>query len=240
MRFASLSASDVAALALDGVALPSLSGDALQRCAAAAGVPPKELGGDEGQLRLLLAALLRAHGDAAQLPREAYLDVREEARGLLLHALRREGRVSTATADALNVLNQPEVVEKYTARGNRWTMSEASREAPSAVERARKELGAESAQSTKEWLRTLADALEAPPTDRPWYASTMVWFVLALAALFVLVHALLLARVLTKVHAADANVLLYPLYGLSASAAVGAFAIGVHKLSEPKEKQAKD
>ena len=237
MRFASLSASDVAALALDGVALPSLSATC---CRCGRGRRASEgAWRRRGAARLLLAAP-SARTATREPPREAYLDVREEARGLLLHALRREGQISTATADALNVLNQPEVVEKYTARGNRWTMSEASREAPSAVERARKELGAESAQSTKEWLRTLADALEAPPTDRPWYASTMVWFVLALAALFVLVHALLLARVLTKVHAADANVLLYPLYGLSASAAVGAFAIGVHKLSEPKEKQAKD
>lgn len=239
MRFARLAASELSSLTLEGVALSTLSGEQLARLAAAACLP-RSLSSDESQLRLLLGALVRAHGDAVALPHEALLDVREEARGLLLLAIRREGCVTTATADALNVLNQQAVVEKYTARGNKWTMSDASRDAPSVVERVRKELGAESAMSTKEWLTSLADALEAPPNERAWYTSKMVWFVLMLAFLFVGVHVLLLARVLMKVHSADANVLLYPLYGLSAAGTVGAFAIGVHKLSEPAPKQAKD
>ena len=36
-----------------------------------------------------------------------------------------------------------------------------------------------------------------------------------------------------QVHAADSRVLLYPIAGLSASAIVGAFAIFVHRMSEP-------
>ena len=64
----------------------------------------------------------------------------------------------------------------------------------------------------------------------------MVLFVLSLAALFVLIHVLLLVRVLFKVHAVDSRVLLYPIVGLSASAIVGGFAVGVHKLSDTSKK----
>ena len=39
-----------------------------------------------------------------------------------------------------------------------------------------------------------------------------------------------------QVHLADNRVLLYPLAGLSASAVVGAFAIGIHKMSEPPKR----
>ena len=59
---------------------------------------------------------------------------------------------------------------------------------------------------------------------------------LFLAALFILVHIVLLVRVLHKVHIADSNALLYPIAGLSISALVGAFAIGINSLSEPKKK----
>ena len=55
--------------------------------------------------------------------------------------------------------------------------------------------------------------------------------VLGTAACFVVIHVLLLVRVLAKVHRADSNVLLLPVIGLSASAAVAALAVGVNKLS---------
>ena len=61
--------------------------------------------------------------------------------------------------------------------------------------------------------------------------------VLALTALFVVGHVVLLVRVLMKVHNADSSVLILPIAGLSASALVGAFAMGVNKLSEPSKKR---
>lgn len=70
---------------------------------------------------------------------------------------------------------------------------------PSAVERARQELDHGSSLSTQEWLRGLADTLEAPANERPWWTSKPVLLVLMLSALFVLGHAALLVRVLFKV-----------------------------------------
>ena len=40
----------------------------------------------------------------------------------------------------------------------------------------------------------------------------------------------------SQVHIADNRVLLYPLGGLSAAAFVGAFAVGIHRLSEPPKR----
>ena len=60
---------------------------------------------------------------------------------------------------------------------------------------------------------------------------------LFIAAIFILGHVALLVRVLMKVHVADSNVLLLPIAGLSASALVGALAIGINKLSEPSAKR---
>lgn len=155
---------------------------------------------------------------------------------MLLLAARRDGGLSADTAAALNVLNQPQVVEKYKLLGNRWTIPEASRDMPSAVERAREELDHGSTLSTQEWLHGLADTLEAPTEERPWYTSKPVLFVLMLTALFILGHAALLVRVLLKVHNADNRVLLYPIAGLSASAVVGGFAVVIHRMSEPPKR----
>ena len=100
-------------------------------------------------------------------------------------------------------------------------------------ELARKELGGESSLSTGQWLRQLADALDEPAEERPWYKSKVVLAIVSLAAFFVGFHVLLLVRVLQKVHIADNRVLLYPIAGLGTAGVVGAFAIGVHKLSGP-------
>ena len=249
--FSALTASDVDGMILDGKPLSSLSADVLHARAKLCGLPRV---GDEQQLRLLFGALLSfasAQRSAAggggssssdgTLPPGTWSELREEAKGLLLLSLRREGKVSAATAEALNVLNKPQVVEKYKLLGNRWTIPEEKRDAPSAIDLARAELGGESKLSTGQWLRSLADALEEPMEERPWYTSKAVLVIVAMATTFVLVHVLLLARVLMKVHVADNRVLLYPIAGLSASAVVGAFAIGVHKLSEPPPaKQAKE
>lgn len=167
------------------------------------------------------------------LPPDAWRDLREEAKGLLLLSLRRDGQLSTTAAAALSVLNKPQVVEKYKLLGNRWTITEDKRDAPSAIELARKELGGESSLSTGQWLRQLADALDEPAEERPWYKSKVVLAIVSLAAFFVGFHVLLLVRVLQKVHIADNRVLLYPIAGLGTAGVVGAFAIGVHKLSGP-------
>ena len=68
------------------------------------------------------------------LPPDAWRDLREEAKGLLLLSLRRDGQLSTTAAAALSVLNKPQVVEKYKLLGNRWTITEDKRDAPSAIE----------------------------------------------------------------------------------------------------------
>ncbi len=103
---------------------------------------------------------------------------------------------------------------------------------PTELERARRELGGDSSLSTGKWLRSLADALDEPAIERPWWTSKVVLAILAVAGLFVGVHVLLLLRVLSKVHAADSTVLLLPLAGLSASALVGLLALIINWVSE--------
>ena len=198
--YSALSAAAANLLTLEGVPLAKLSGDALLEHARRACLP-RSLS-DEEQIRIVLGVLLQSasssNGTAASaLPKGAWSEMREEAAGLQLLSVRRDGCLSASTATALNVLDKPQVVEKYTMKGNRWTMAEACRD-PSVVQ-ARKELGGEGPGSTGEWLRSLADALDAPIDERPWYTSKTVLFVLSLAALFVLVHVLLLVRVLMKV-----------------------------------------
>ena len=231
VRFAPIGADELATISLDGIAVDQLSGEALNARASALGLPTL---GDELQTRLLIGTLSVATN--GELHKGTWLEVRSEARGLLLLALRREGCVSPRTVEALTVLNKPPVVEKYRTLGNRWTIPEASRDADSAVERARKELDGGNAVSTSEWLRGLADALEEPADERPWWSSKVVLAVLSLAALFVMAHVALLVRVLFKVHARDTSVLFLPIVGLSASALVGTFAIGIHRMSEPAKK----
>ena len=189
----------------------------------------------------MLGALLQVESRTAEgaaawtVSKGAWHEVREEAAGLLLLAIRRDGHLSAASAAALNVLNKPQVIEKYTLKGNRWTLAEMCRDP--AVVTARKDLDGDGPGSTGEWLRSLADALDAPADERPWHQSTVALLIVGLAVLFVLVHVLLLGRTLYKVHSADSMVLLYPLAGIGASAAVGAFAVGVHHLSNPPPKR---
>ena len=65
--------------------------------------------------------------------------------------------------------------------------------------------------------------------------------IITLAAIFVLGHVALLLRVLAKVHVADPMVLMYPIAGLSASALVGAVAVGVNALADaPRRRQKAD
>ena len=251
MSFVSVSPDDLATIVLDGTPLAAAPSSTLHARAQLCGLPQL---GDDQQLRLLLGVLLKhaereraaaAHGggggggggsssaDIGALPPDAWRDLREEAKGLLLLSLRRDGKLSPNAAAALSMINKPEVVEKYKLLGNRWTITEDKRDAPSAIELARKELGGESSLSTGQWLRSLADALEEPVEERPWYSSKIVLAIVALAAIFVGIHAILLVRVLQKVHIADNRVLIYPIAGLGTAGVVGAFAIGVHKLSGP-------
>jgi len=206
MPFGALPAAAANELSYGGTPLAQLRGESLLKAARTAGLP-RTLS-DEDQMRVLLGVLLRAAdavsgAPATVAPAGAWKELREEAAGLLLLCVRREGGLSEATAAALNVLNKPQVVEKVTTKGNRWTIAEACRDPT--VERARTELGGDGPGSTGEWLRSLGDALDAPVEERPWYKSTMVLFVLFLAALFVLVHMLLLGRVLMKVRALRAH-----------------------------------
>ena len=61
-----------------------------------------------------------------------------------------------------------------------------------------------------------------------------------ITTLFVAAHVLLLARVLSRVHNFDAQILLLPFLGLSASAIVAAFAVGVNRLSDPAKSEKRD
>ena len=91
--------------------------------------------------------------------------------------------------------------------------------------------------SRKRSSSALADALDAPPPSRPWYRSKLVLLIVGITTLFVAAHVLLLARVLSRVHNFDAQILLLPFLGLSASAIVAAFAVGVNRLSDPKSEK---
>jgi len=229
MQFRELTAAAAGELVIDGEPLSQLTGEPLLQRARSCGLP--KLLSDEEQIRLLLGTLLKS---GAALSPGVWGEVREEAAGLLLHAVKREGCLPESTAAALNVLNKPQVVEKYTTKGNRWTIADACRD-PS-VARARKELGDDGPGSTGEWLRHLGEALDEPVDERPWYTSKAVLGVLFLAFLFIAVHIILLVRVIVKVHTVDNRVLLYPIAGLSASAIVGGFAIGIHRMSDPPKK----
>ena len=228
--FKELAANDLEHTWIGGTALSQLTGAALLSCAEALGLPAL---GDDAQTRMLLGALVVACPSGA--PHQgSWSEIRDEARGLLLLALRRDGRVSANTAQACNALNKSPVLQKYQVFGNRWTRSPAAlRE--EAVERARGELGGSSSTSTGEWLRGLADALEEAPSDRLWWTSPPVLFILLIVSLFILVHVVLLLRVLMKVHDRDKSVLLLPAYGLSAAGAVGAVAVAIHRLSGPSD-----
>ena len=229
MRFVAVTSKDAASLSLDGVALGKLNGDALSARASILGIPRLS---DDLKTQLLIGVMIAA--TEGKLHKGTFSELRDEARGLLLLSIRREGQLSANSAEAVNVLNKGAVVEKYRRLGNRWTMAPEAKD--DAVEKARKELGGPDVPNTAEWLRELADALDEPVEERPFWKSKAVLFVLFLAGLFILVHVVLLVRVLHKVHVADSNVLFYPIAGLSVSALVGAFAIGVNTLSEPKKK----
>ena len=106
---------------------------------------------------MIFAALLSATGQSKPL---AWETLSEECAGLLLHAVQREGFLSSGTAEALNVLSKPQVVERYRAYGNKWTLPKEQSD-PAELERVRASLGAGSeASSMGEWLSSLADALE--------------------------------------------------------------------------------
>ena len=228
--FQELAANDLERTWIGGTALSQLTGAALLSCAEALSLPAL---GDDAQTRMLLGALEVACPSGAP-HKGSWSEIRDEARGLLLLALRRDGRVSANTAQACNALNKAPVLQKYQVFGNRWTRSPAAlRE--EAVERARCELGGSSSTNTGEWLRGLADALDEAPSDRLWWTSPPVLFILLIASLFILLHAVLLLRVLMKVHARDKSVLLLPIYGLSAAGAVGALAVAIQRLSGPSD-----
>jgi hypothetical protein len=228
--FKELAANDLERTWIGGTALSQLTGAALLSCAEALSLPAL---GDDAQTRMLLGALVVACPSGAP-HKGSWSEIRDEARGLLLLALRRDGRVSANTAQACNALNKAPVLQKYQVFGNRWTRSPAAlRE--EAVERARCELGGSSSTNTGEWLRGLADALDEAPSDRLWWTSPPVLFILLIASLFILLHAVLLLRVLMKVHARDKSVLLLPIYGLSAAGAVGALAVAIQRLSGPSD-----
>lgn len=233
---------DLAVYALEGLPVAEHGVDSLRAAARAAHLPDAVLD-DEATLRPLLAALLVA-GGAERLDRRSkgpgeavssalpdWLDLRPEARNYLLLVVRREREVTRTTADAANLLNKAEVVESYQVHGNRWTMRPDGRERHPALKKAMALEPASEAASTAEWLNHLGNAIEAPQLGRPWYRSTFVLLILAFAVLFVLVHLLLLARALSKVHASDPALLLLPVKAFGGAAAVGLFAVSIHKLS---------
>ena len=227
--FRPVAVQDLSKYSLDGEPLGTLALPALLEAAKRHRLPASTLE-QEGTMRMLFAALLAASGGGGGRTL-AFESLSDECAGLLLHAIRREGLVSAHTAEALNVLGKPQVVERYRSYGNKWTLPTEQPD-PSELARARARLDPKSdAASMGEWLRTLSDALEAPVNARPWYRSKAVLAILALAALFVLVHALLLFKTLSKIHTMDSTLLLLPVAGLSASAMVALFAVVINKIS---------
>ena len=161
--------------------------------------------------------------------------MQQQARGLLLHAVRREGFVSRHTADALNLLNKTAVVQSYAVAGGRSSV-------PRELALARAKLAAGDADedtSMGDWRARARRRARAPPPSRPWYRSKLVLLIVGITTLFVAAHVLLLARVLSRVHNFDAQILLLPFLGLSASAIVAAFAVGVNRLSDPRRREAR-
>lgn len=228
-----VSVSDLSLFQIGGTPIPQCSPEVVAKRARACGVPGST---DSELLPMLIAALMAAagHRDDSKAV-TSWRDLTEEARALLILSLRREGCVSTTTADTVNLLCKPQVVERYKTLGNRWTIPESSRDHRDELDRARAAVLTSSGDAS---LRALGGALEEPVVERPWYSSKVVLVIVGIAALFVLVHVALLLRVLGKVHSTDNQVLMLPVVGLSASALVGAFAIGVNRLtsSPPKRK----
>ncbi|KAL1498849.1 hypothetical protein AB1Y20_013375 [Prymnesium parvum] len=183
----------------------------------------------EPAARMVLCALALAAPSPSLSSSDAlWASLSASARGLLLLAVRREGCVSAGSAQALNLLNKPQVVGKYAPLAPPHAHT---------LRRARDALGGGDA-PVDEWLGALGALLEEPPRATRWYASPPAAAAVALAAGFVLLHTLVLLRALQHVHAADRTLLLLPLLGLGASAAVGGIAIGVNKLSEaPRRKR---
>lgn len=227
--FKPVAVQDLCKFELDDEPLEKMALPALREAATRHRLPASTLE-QEAVMRMLFAALLAASaaGGGRTL---AFETLSDECAGLLLHAIRREGLVSAHTAEALNVLGKPQVVERYRSYGNKWTLPTEHPD-PSELARVRASLDPKSdAASMGEWLRTLSDALEAPVNARPWYRSKAVLAIIALAALFVLVHVLLLIKTLRKIHTVDSTLLLLPVAGLSASAMVALFAVVINKIS---------
>ena len=230
--FKPVTAKDLANYQLDGEPLKDIALPALRAAATRHRLPASTLEQEE-VMRMLFAALLAASSTDRML---AFETLSDQCAGLLLHGIRREGGLSSHTADALNVLGKPQVVERYRAHGNRWTMP-IEQPDPAELERARASLDAKSeATSMAEWLDSLAGVLDGPANMRPWYRSKLVMMVLSLAALFILLHLGLLLKALSKVHRETDNtvlgpVLLLPAVGLSASAALALVAVAINKLT---------
>ena len=226
--FKPVAAHDLANYQLDGESLKAIALPALRAAATRHRLPASTLEQEE-VMRMLFAALLEASSADRML---AFETLSDQCAGLLLHGIRREGLLSSHTADALNVLNKPQVVERYRAYGNRWTLP-VEQPNPDELERARARLDAKSeATSMGEWLNSLADVIDEPANTRPWYRSKLVMMVLSLAAFFILLHVGLLLKALAKVHETDSTVLLLPVVGLSASAALALFAVAINKLTD--------
>ena len=224
--FTPVAAQDLAKYELDGEKLSAIKLPKLRLAAIRLRLPASTLE-QESVMRMLFAALLAASSsDRIQ----TWDMLPEQSAGLLLHAIRCEGHVSSHTANALNVLSKPMIVERYRTFGNRWTMP-VEQFSPAELVKARACLDPKSkAASMGEWLNSLAAVLDEPASTRPWYCSKAVIAVLTLAALFIVIHVGLLLKTLSKIHAADNMVLLLPVLGLSASAMVAAFAVAVNAL----------
>ena len=235
MKFVECDVSSLPNYSFDGVPLPELSTAVLQQWASSQGLPTLS----EPHIRMVLCALLVASGSGS-VSNSAWRSLREQAAGLLILAIRRDGCLTSATVAALNLLNKAEVVERYKTHGNKWTMqpnpglrARGDADARAELERARCALGGKDSEKLGDWLRSLADVLdEEPASSRPWYMSKFVLIILLVVVAFISVHVLLLARVLQKVHVVDSSVLRYPLMGLGASSLVGGIAVGISKLSD--------
>ena len=116
--FKPVTAKDLANYQLDGEPLKDVALPALRAAATRHRLPASTLEQEE-VMRMLFAALLAASSTDRML---AFETLSDQCAGLLLHGIRREGGLSSHTADALNVLGKPQVVERYRAHGNRWTM----------------------------------------------------------------------------------------------------------------------
>merc|ERR1712087_129472 len=145
--------------------------------------------GDEHVLRMLLAALLAAGGSermnapsgpgqavSSALPR--WDDMHQQARAFLVAGIRREGCVSQKTAQAVNMLNKPHVMEPYQKLGDRWTIAENEIDYGSRRPTRLDDVDAE------ELVRSLKTAQkpEVEKTPRhPWWLSKVVFAVLSVA-----------------------------------------------------------